>query len=290
MRVTRVRKKRLPTMLPMRFVWRKMHRAFIFWFHHWLLLLISFVGIGCIIFGVYMYYISSFFQIKHIDIVRSQNTVDIKNIEPVIKHFLLGKRILAPEYKYVEAKIYSIFPDIENITFTKKLPDTLEVSVARFHLWGKVATNLQEAFYINTAGYAQKYTGEVLSPRMITLIFPKMTQVLEETDVVLSPNEMLFLDNVWEEFFEYTETLPEYIEFYPISRSAIVKSSAGYDIWMTLTKSYKEQLQKFKHTTSVFNAQIGDFVYIDIRPKNRFILCRNKHICHQNKQRIFLEE
>ena len=252
------------------------------WF--WILLLL----IAIISAGVYFLFFYPGLNLKNI-VISGASRINGQDLQRVVSEDantglinfwgleIVSRNILAVDTVKMNKDILEKFPDIEKLSINKKLPQTLTLGIIERKPLGVFCTDANKCYFIDNNG----------------IIFEPLSVVPPDTTVVrqaiqngsIFAGEEVVAQNIINAIYQIQKTLKDNFKI-DVNNALItspvrlnIKTSENWQIYFDLgpDSDINAQLSKLN---SILNGGISrdnmnNLKYIDLRPKDRAIICNN---------------
>jgi hypothetical protein len=222
--------------------------------------------VGFIAFCIYLFFFSSFFNIR--EIVVSNKNFENQAISDQIKEDLkanVGRNIFMANTIELETKVLNVFPQLEKISISKKFPRSLSIEFSEFPLVANVVNEsnvVKKSYIINSIGFAIK---ENLEDPKLPYIKIKTDEPINPKEAVIEKNKLNYLldaKNYFEDKFGMKIIGTQYK---PIPREARFYTDKGFYIWIDIQKPFEDQFKKLKKAIVKLDIYKENLEYIDLR-------------------------
>lgn len=275
---------------------------------------------GILIVLVAILLFSSYLSITSIEVARENFNIDTAAISNELNQYI-GKNILFfPKSKIVNT-IQEKFPEFALIEVNKIFPHTLKINLESYPIVANLRAfyvlpkaeissgeektidkEVQEA--LDTAFSLGEKTTEEEKPapieqkcllnrigqaifdqqenlELITISVSDLTQPIEDRQIVIQKERMDYIFDTIHYFNNLFTMQVRGIEYSPIAREIHIKTDSNIVIWLTMEKSYKEQIDKLHTIYEAAELNKEDIAYIDLRVKEKVIYCPARSRCNR---------
>jgi hypothetical protein len=219
-----------------------------------IIVLLAVIGVAA--FLIHSIFFSQYFAIETI---KAPNTItdSLQNYK--------GKNILFIKKDDIIAKISASYPEIENITVEKDLPNTLVVSFTEYPLAANI-TNITEGaskkFIINSIGYVTK---ENTDDPTLPYIKIKTDSPINTESAILDAEKLKYILGAVSYFEEKFGMKILESEYLVVPRELHLKTEKFFFIWLDIQKPFEDQFKKLKKALVKLNIYEEPLQYIDLR-------------------------
>ncbi len=215
---------------------------------------------------IYSLTFSSFFKIQNIQVsTEHQSTQNLStNIVSELAIYKTKNIFWIDKTEIIE-KIQSSYPEIENISVNRDLPNTIEISFTEYPLLANITNITNESnkkFIINSIGYVVK---EDVDDPNLPYIKIKTDAPLNTTDSILEQEELDYILGATNYFEEKFGMQIIEIEYKVTPREVHLRTEKYFYIWLDIQKSYEQQLKKLKKALIKLDIYNDSLYYIDLR-------------------------
>jgi hypothetical protein len=114
---------------------------------------------------------------------------------------------------------------------------------------------------------------------LITIMITGLTQPIEDRTQIITSEHMKFIIESVPYFNTAMNMEIVGLEYLSTAREIHLKTKAGLIIWITLEKSYQEQIDRFKTIYEPAELNTEDLSYIDLRIREKVIYCPKNAAC-----------
>lgn len=225
-----------------------------------------------LLFGTAFYFcfFTNTFLIKNISISGKSDNLP-QNLDGYLSQ-AYGINIFLLNEEKISEEITKIHSDIKNITFKRKLPDSIEITLDFYpevvnFLIKKTPSDIAHSFVVNETGKISRNYYENQELQYLTLenvdeeMFDSIMNESIEFDIERI-KKALNAKKLFEENFNIGVTE---VKYYKIEREVHLKTEKGFSVWLDLTKSVEEQINKLKRGLSKLDIHNEALLYIDLR-------------------------
>ena len=206
----------------------------------------------------YLIFYSSFFKIKTVILDPSLSS-DIK----AITDSAIGKNIFFVNLEAIQTEIQQKYPELQNVKFSKGLPDTLRVSAEQFQ--GKITWQTQNHSYlVNASGIAFK---EIDGPTDLPKVIDNKDLPIDSKNPVVSSN---FIDFISELNNKFSSEIGFKIFSFQVNDTIFQVeglTDQGWYVKFDTTRPADEQISQVKELLAKDKAGITQ--YVDVRVEGR---------------------
>ncbi|MFA5743159.1 MAG: hypothetical protein WCX77_03175 [Candidatus Paceibacterota bacterium] len=249
--------------------------------------LYSFLAVGFLSAGLYLFYFSPYFQLEKVE-VRNAKMVSSDDLKKAISekyHFsvnFFGKEIssnsiLLPVFS--SASILKNFPQVEKLSFSRDFPNVLTLEVKErepFAIWCKDWDQRQDCFWSDKTGFSFRPYNPVDQDSPGD---PLVIEEKEGVETMLSGTKMekkdfvAWSNNLKEELNSQPE-IEKIIKFSVFSDKLSLKTQKGFEIYFDPQGDLGWQTQKLKAVLKekISSQKIKVSEYIDLRFGNQAVV------------------
>lgn len=215
------------------------------------------VVILAIVLGYLIFY-SGFFKIKTV-VLDPTLSSDVK----ALTDSAIGQNIFFVNLKSIQTDLQQKFPELQNIKFSRGLPDTLRISGEQFQ--GKITWQSQNHSYlVNENGFAFK---EIDGPTDLPKVIDNKDLPIDFKKPVVPTN---FIDFITEFNNKFSQEIGFKIVNFSVNDTifqAEALTDQGWYIKLDTTRSVDEQISQVKELLAKDKAGISQ--YVDVRVEGR---------------------
>ncbi len=258
------------------------------WF--WIIILVLFIMSGIF----YLMFFYSGLQVKDIIIsgnekVKTQDLQEIAFDETNIKLLdfwnikIISKSILFADVKKIKSSILEKYPTIETIVINKKLPSTILMGVVERKPIG-IFCSLESSEQVDKQCFSIDSAGVIFEPTSTGLETATIVRQVGSEGEILT-GEKVVAKNIIEAIYKIQKNLKD--NFQIDLREALIASpvrlnirtNENWQIYFALSATANIDLQITKLNLLLGNEissdKRGSLRYVDLRPKDRAIICNN---------------
>ena len=238
--------------------------------------------------GFYFFLFYSGLQLKYV-VISGNNKVTTQDLRDVVSRYsttglinfwnikINSKSIFLINDNEIYDKIISEYPDIENVKINKNLPQTLTLDITERNPVGDYCSINNQCFLIDNTGVIFEPTPLVQSNVFI------VRQNIENT--LIYPGEKIVSQSVMDSIYKIKKNLNDNFQI-DVTEALIVSqlrlnviTNQNWKIYFDISSDYDidSQLTKLDSLLGggLSPASKKNLIYIDLRPKDRAIVCDN---------------
>lgn len=260
---------------------------------------------------------SSYFSITNIEVLRKDFHIDTALISNQLNEYI-GENILFFQRSKIVNKIQENFPEFSSVQVKKVLPHSIKIELQSYPIVANIrayyvlpeletiveddyVTEVEEALkesfildeevstkkeeitpieqkcLINEIGQAIFDKEEDLE--LMTILVTGLTQPIEDREVIITDDKMDYILNSIKYFTNLLTIEVSAIEYLPIAREVHLNTSAGFEVWLTTEKDYREQIDKLNVIYKTAELDAEDMAYVDLRVREKVIYCLSNARC-----------
>jgi len=221
--------------------------------HLWKLVL----GIIIVIGLAYWLFVSKTFQIRKIIIEGNQNVSN----ERLESYFKSDQNIFLFSSKELRKKILSENPEIKEVQIIRGIPDAVKLLVAEHE--NKLVWQVNgEKYLVSIQGKLTKQIDQSESVDYPVVIDNKNLSI-NLGDKIVSPSFVSFINNIYAEFFNYTNIKPTTFSVEETTFDVNLATEAGFYVKFNTMRSSEKQLDNLKKVLVAKRQDIKE--YVDLR-------------------------
>jgi len=246
-------------------------------------------------------FFSRYFNIQNVEIERDDLRVDVTVAQKILDRFLEKNLFLLNKEEVVDAVKVNCL-EMEKVKVGKSFPHTLKVVLEEYMPVAKVRTETQGNLLLNERGVVvpQKLEAESHLPLIVINNYqndpeyPRIAkyylELLKELIGVeigkefIQPQKLQLILTLISEFAKEFNWETELIRYFPIEEEIHLKTTKGFEIWVSLSDNQIKQLQKLKRVLTEVNLNSLDLAYLDLRINEKVIYCQKGNQCVLNLQ------
>ncbi len=251
---------------------------------------LGYLALILLFFGlIFVFFFTSFFVIKNINLERENLRVDAGKVVDSLKDYRYRNIFLISTGK-IEKQLKKDFPEYKAISIKRVFPNTLMIQVQNFEIIA------QAKIYIKPESKITEFDVETIElkpyEQILALNSEGIIEQKSETheslpvleisglqEIPLVQGDRLIpkknLDLIWEAktiLWEELGIASEELLFFPDAKEVHLKTEAGYKIWVDFTTPVSEQIDKLKKISNHVDwVETPPSEHIDLRVKNRII-------------------
>ncbi|MBN2087401.1 FtsQ-type POTRA domain-containing protein [Candidatus Peregrinibacteria bacterium] len=273
-----------------------------------------------IVFMVLVMIFSSYFSILHIEVLRQDFHIDTAQISNQLNEYI-GNNILFFQRRKIVDKIQKNFPEFASVHVKKVLPDTLKIDLKSHPIVANIRAYyvlpevepmpdeeaddlikqaLKESFVLDEDESSEKEIepieqkclineiGQAIFDKeqdleLMTIVLTGLSQPIEDRQVIVPEEKMNYILDSIKYFSNLFKMEIVGVEYLPIAREVHLKTDAGFVIWITVEKDFKEQIDKLSTIYEAAELNKEELAYIDLRVKEKVIYCPLRSNCNPPK-------
>lgn len=257
----------------------------------WRRLIIRFTYFLIFILGIiliFIFFFTSFFVIKNINLERANIRVDSGQIVNFLKDYRY-RNILTISTNQIKEKLIKKFPEYKEIQVLRIFPNTLLIKVSNFDIVAQVKlfikpdnqftasgelttmTPTEQILAINSEGIAEETNDSLQDLPMIEIQSIKELPLVQG-DRLIEKNNITKILEAKRTLFEELKLSTNYLIYFPEAREIHFKVEPGYEIWIDFVTPVSEQIDKLKKISNDIDWSSNPPIdHIDLRVKNRII-------------------
>lgn len=220
------------------------------------------------------------------DLIRSEypefSRVEVRKLLPnTIKIELETHEIVA------NIRAYYVLPQVEKTLLEEeedaRLRELNKAFETVFDLEGEAneekeeITPIEQKAMLNRIGQAIFDREEDLE--LMTITIDGLTQPIADRDMVVPADAMDFILNSIKYLTNLMQIEISGVRYLPVAREVHLRTDQNTDIWLTMEKDYKEQIDKLGAVWEAAELYKEDLSYIDLRIKEKLIYCPRRTSC-----------
>lgn len=256
-------------------------------------IMLEIFSIAFILFSIGIVFFTGYFNIKSIVLERDNVNLDTLAIEQTLVKYK-DTNIFSLNKQQIIQEIHDNFPQIENVSVYKLLPQTLKISVSMYSVVARIREHEGTIYNLNEKGlplpeikiYNDLPLIEIINQHYFNQISKSELQYVEKYfkirlyEEIIYPNKLqLILDtiSIFERNFDISIVKTR---FYPIENEIHMITNLNFSLWIDLRKDdINTSIIKLKHGLRYLNIYDLNLAYIDLRIPDKIIYCLSGDVC-----------
>lgn len=138
-------------------------------------------------------------------------------------------------------------------------------------------TPIEQKSLLNRIG--QAIFGKEENLELMTVTVVGLTQPIGDRQQVIAKPVMDFMMDSIQYFNNLFKTQIKAVEYRPEGREIHLKTEKGFEVWLTLEKDYKEQIDKLNTIYETAELNKENLSYVDLRVREKVIYCLRGTAC-----------
>ena len=261
--------------------------------HRIVLVVSSFIAFCVLLFGLYLFFFSSYFLVDTVVISRQDPEVDVDKVFRSLA-LLKGEHLfLISDHDIRDRLARDAFPDIDRVSIEKIYPRTIRVSVGTYPIVARIKNIGGLTYVVNSQGFV--FTPRVERkdlPLFILPSYPELTGIARDTVEKISRvthrkallNPELVKDIIEKRSTiekEFATTVSE-VQVMPIEEELRFRLFDETWLWLDRKNNEEDQLKKLMVGRDKLKSAMQDYAYIDLRIPTKIFTCNLGTSCARN--------
>ncbi|MCK5472182.1 hypothetical protein KAI54_03275 [Candidatus Gracilibacteria bacterium] len=148
----------------------------------------------------------------------------------------------------------------------KKYPCEIAVGVFKFPIVAELRSN-SESIFLNANGF--RVLGDAPDRDTLQLTLGEEIDAVDLEKRVIDPAHLDFIRDAVFYFEALTDLKILNTKYFPISREVYLKNEKNFDVWLDLTRDFREQLNKLVVAADLLKISEKKYEYIDLRIRGK---------------------
>ncbi len=209
---------------------------------------------------------SGFFDVEKISITRSSLDLPLTEIELSLREIAFGKNIFGLDKNLLAKAVQAVRPDIARVEIHKKLPREISVEIFKFPIVAELKTN-SESIFLNENGF--QVIGDIPDRDTLQLTLGEDVDFSDPEKRVISIEHLEFIREAVFYFEALTDLQILNTKYFPISRELHLKTEKNFDVWLDLTRDFRDQLNQLIVAADILKIAEQKYEYIDLRVRGK---------------------
>ncbi len=209
---------------------------------------------------------SGFFDVQKVSVARSSLDLPLEEIELSVRELAFGKNIFSIEKDLLARVVRELRPDIARVEIHKKYPCEIAVGVFKFPIVAELRSN-SESIFLNANGF--RVLGDAPDRDTLQLTLGEEIDAVDLEKRVIDPAHLDFIRDAVFYFEALTDLKILNTKYFPISREVYLKNEKNFDVWLDLTRDFREQLNKLVVAADLLKISEKKYEYIDLRIRGK---------------------